>query len=219
MSGADDEKLVQPPVVQTTLITQPAYSVPYTARRDCSCWQAIARGLAEYLSQLKTTASGAEYRLLKTHAGWAEPEELAMYPSCAIYSEEPGTYEDHALTPVSDQLPDGRSLVRASEFNQRMTIDVWCTSPAERSILVAMLEDALDPVDWMSGFRLRLPHYHNAVASFLKDGVSHADSAEQGNRRWRLASFTVRASLEQIRFVGQLPELDIRVRSEVTEGS
>lgn len=215
--SADDEVFSQPGAVATELIREASYDVAFTSHRSTSCWKALVKGLAEYISQLRTQHAGKEVRLLDVSQGWADPEQFSKYPSAAIYSEEPGLYDGSAFTVVHDRLQDGRVLMRASEFTQRLTLDVWCTSDAERTALVAMLEDALDPVDWMSGFRLRLPHYHNAVATFLKDGISHADTAEQGNRRWRAASFTIQATVPQIRFVGQAPALDVRVNAEVTD--
>jgi len=211
MSGADDEVYEQPETVGTTLIVDPNYDVPYTSRRETDCWGALARGLSEYVSQLHMDwDGGASVRLLKVYAGWAEPESLSVYPSAVVYAETPGTYDGDSLSTIREVLPDGRSLQRVAEFTQTFTLDVWCTHAEDRTALVAMLEDALDPVDWMSGFHLRLPHYHNAVGTFLKGSLNIQDSAEQAGRRWRLASFTIAASVTQIRFIGYAPALDIR---------
>jgi hypothetical protein len=211
MSGTDDEVYEQPETVGTELISIPDYDIPFTSRRETDCWGALARGLSEYVSQLRIDwEGGASVRLLKVHAGWAEPETLALYPSAVVYAETPGTYDGDSFSTIREVLPDGRSLQRTSEFTQVFTLDVWCTHAEDRMALVAMLEDAFDPVDWMSGFHLRLPHYHNAVGTFLKDSLNIQDSAEQAGRRWRLASFTIAASVPQIRFIGRAPALDIR---------
>lgn len=211
MSGADDEVYQQTEAVGTALITDAEYDIPFTARRETDCWGALARGLSEYVSQLRMDwEGGTSVRLLKVHEGWAEPEALSAYPSAVVYSEAPGAYDGDSLATIREVLPDGRSLQRVSEFVQTYTLDVWCTNKEDRTALVAMLEDAFDPVDWMSGFRLRLPHYHNAVGTFLKDALNIQDSAEQAGRRWRLASFTIAASMPQIRFIGAAPALDIR---------
>lgn len=211
MSGADDEVYEQAESVSTELITDPEYDVPYTSRRETDCWGALARGLSEYVSQLRMDwEGGTSVRLLKVHAGWAEPESLSVYPSAVVYAETLGTYDGNSFSTIREVLPDGRSLQRVAEFTQVLTLDVWCTHAEDRMALVAMLEDAFDPVDWMSGFNLRLPHYHNAVATFLKDSLNIQDSAEQAGRRWRLASFTLAATVSQIRFIGAAPALDIR---------
>lgn len=211
MSSIDDEVYEQTEQVGTQLIVDPEYDIPFTSRRETDCWGALARGLSEYVSQLHMDWDGGmSVRLLKVYAGWTEPEALSVYPSAVVYSETPGTYDGDSFTTIRDVLPDGRSLQRVAEFSQMFTLDVWCTHPEERTALVAMLEDAFDPVDWMSGFHLRLPHYHNSVGTFLKESLNIQDSAEQAGRRWRLASFTIAATVSQIRFIGTTPALDIR---------
>jgi len=220
MSGVDDEVYQQVEQVETELITDPDYAIDFTSRRETSCWGALARGLAEYISQLSISwDGGTSVRLLRVFEGWAEPEDFSVYPSASVYSEAPGEYDGDSLSTIREVLPDGRSLQRVAEFSQTYLVDVWCTQPHERMALVAMLEDAFDPVDWMSGFRLRLPHYHNAVGTYLKSTVTIADSAANAGRRWRLASFAIAATVTQIRFIGNAPALDLRTKTTVEDSA
>ena len=160
---------------------------------------------------------GARTRFIHVGDAFPEPEQTAKYPAAYIYTEDPGLYDAAGFTPGMHTLPDGRVLQMSSEFTQTVTIDLWCTNATERMGLLAMLEDAFDPVDWMSGFRLRLPHYFNAVVTFLKASVTAVDSTENANRRWRLASITLEAAMPQIRLVGALPGLELRVQVETYE--
>jgi len=218
MSGADDEVYSQSEQVETELVVDPNYAIDFTGRRETDCWGALARGLAEYVSQLRMDwPGGSSVRLLEVFEGWAEPETFSTYPSAAVYSESPGVYDADSFSTIREVLPDGRSLQRVSEFNQSYMLDVWCTQPHERTALVAMLEDSFDPVDWMAGFRLRLPHYHNAVGTYLAESVTIADSASNAGRRWRLASFSITASVPQIRFIGAAPALNIRTQVVVSD--
>lgn len=214
----DDEVYSQPVQRKTRLILTPDEAAPYTAVRETDVRTALLRGLREYVENLSYDApGGARHRFLRVEETWPEPDQNAKYPSASIYTDEPGLYDAVGFTPSFAQLPDGRVLQTTAEFTQTITIDLWCTNATERMGLIAMLEDAFDPVDWMSGFRLRLPHYFNAVASYLKVNLSAVDSTENANRRWRLASMTLQAAVPQIRMVGALPGLELRIEVETYE--
>lgn len=214
----DDEVYSQPVQRKTRLILSQSEAEAYTAARETDVRTAVLRGLREYIENLSYDApGGARHRFLKVEETWPEPDQNAKYPSANIYTEEPGIYDAVGFVPSFEQLPDGRLLQVSSEFTQVITIDLWCTNATERMGLIAMLEDAFDPVDWMSGFRLRLPHYFNAVASYLKASISAVDSTENANRRWRLASMTLQAAVPQIRMVGAVPGLELRLEVETYE--
>lgn len=214
----DDEIYSQPRAVGTELITDPDGEIPYTSNCETDVRGALLRGLAEYLMQLRAPwRGGVELRLLKVHDGYAEPEELAKFPSAAIYTEEAGQYDSDALTTRQEKLDDGQVLRTVAGFIQNITIDVWTTSEAERRALIKLIEDALDPVDWMSGFHLRLPHYHNVVATYLKDSINVADAQQNVQQRLRLASFTVGGACPQLKLIGVVPGLDPRVVAEVED--
>ena len=214
----DDEVYSQPVQGKTLLLTEPAYAEAYSANRETDARTAVLRGLREYIDGLSYNApGGTRMRFIQVGDAFPEVEQTAKYPAAYIYTDEPGVYDGAAFTPQLYTLPDGRTLQMSAEFTQNITIDLWCTNAPERMGLLAMLEDAFDPVEWMSGFRLRLPHYFNAVATFLKTTVTAVDSTENANRRWRLASLNLMATMPQIRMIGVLPGLDIRLQVETYE--
>jgi hypothetical protein len=59
-----------------------------------------------------------------------------------------------------------------------LQIEVYCSDKVQRAGVRRMLEDALWPVEWMAGFRLVLPQYHNAIATFLPLSAQLGDSIE-----------------------------------------
>jgi hypothetical protein len=152
---------------------------------------------------------------------WADPEEFAEYPSAAVYSTAAGTYDASKLTPHPDPSlrigqPDGRFLIEMSEFSIQVTVELWTTDPKERSSLVAALEDAFSPVEWMYGFRLALPHYFGAHATYELLSSTYSDSAGQALERYRLASFVLQANVAALRLKA-LPEAKLKARVEVEE--
>jgi hypothetical protein len=81
-----------------------------------------------------------------------------------------------------------------------------------------LLEDALNPVDWMYGFKLQLPHYFNQIAVFEPMKTQMLDSEDNSRKRWRPGSvfLTARASVVRTR---SLPGLQPLASIEVTDGS
>jgi hypothetical protein len=90
--------------------------------------------------------------------------------------------------------------------------------PVERMALVAMLEDAFDPVDWMTGFVLELPHYFNERATFEKTGMDYIDGPMPAHRRMRAARFQLTGHCSQFRFVGLVPKPAFRLDCGDGEG-
>ncbi len=221
MSGPDDPAtMVRAAAAKSTLIKESKYTEVLTSRRETDCWGALARGLGDYLEGLsKDWPDGKPLRFNSVKVGWAEPEDIADPPAAAVYSEGTGTYDADSFSTFRYQMEDGRHLQRIAEFVQTYTIDVWTTSRSQRTALMAMLEDALDPVDWMSGFRMILPHYHGTIGSYLKESVSIMDGAEASGKRWRIASLTIVGIVPQIRFIGEAPGLEIRTKTTVTDPS
>jgi len=216
MSGADDSVFLQEDQVATRLITRADDVVDYSDVRTTDCWHAIVRGISEYLrGKVIPWDGGVSYRLLQVYEGWADPEELAMWPSACVHMEGSAQYDYASLTNQTDQLPDGQVIRITGEISGTFTVDVWCTNKTERLALAALIEDLLDPVDWMSGFRLVLPHYHNAIMTGLLESVSIIDSPESAGKRWRLASFSVSAQMSKLKLVGSVPRFDPRLDSRV----
>jgi hypothetical protein len=214
----DDEVYSQAAAVETTPVLDPNEKQVLTHRCESTCLEAMQRGLREYVSQLAVNWSGKQYRFLRAIDGYAEPEERAKYPAVSVYTESPGVYDADTFSTEPHVITDGKTILqRASEYVQQYTVDIWCTQKEERRALIKMLEDAFDPVEWMSGFRLTLPHYFGAHATFLKDSLLVADTPATTGRRWFIAQFLVTGTVPQFRFVGRRPLMVPLHKVELTE--
>lgn len=216
-----ESSLVLPPDGRTRLVARPDDKQKLTDRRETDCRTALARGLKEYLEQLRvstadgTGAGGREIRFNQVLQTWAESEVPTKWPAAIVYALEAGTYDADSLSPSTFDLGSGLTIRQVAEFTQNLVIEIWATDPIERMALVGMLEDALDPVDWMTGLRLELPHYHNARATFEKTSMAYLDTADDAQRRWRKAAIVVQGNVPQFRRLGeQVPRLRIKLDLE-----
>lgn len=196
----------------SSLVANPDYRPTLTAFRETDVHTAMARGLAEYLSQQQIDING---RLLRVTAfsTWAEPEQNVSYPAVGVGAGM-GKY-DRSFTPnlVQTVANDAR-LFAYSEFSQELTVELWATDPKERSYLVAMIEEALNPVDWMYGMRLVLPFYHGATATYELTNSQYSDSADDAVKKYRKATFTLSGNIEALRVLS-LPLSQPRARVDV----
>lgn len=201
---------IHPPAGRTRLLTSPSEIERPTAVQKTDARRALTVGLAEYLEQLEFHAEGGRrMRFEGVHSEWAEPEEQARYPSAVVVPAGAGTYAPRSLTPSLNPqerlpAPDGRYLVAVADYEQLLNIEVWANGVEERSQLVAMLEQALFPVFFRSGFVLELPHYFNARGTYLPKSVAMQDSEDNALRRYRIAVVTVAATVPLIRLFGFL---------------
>lgn len=188
-----------PPLGKTRLITSASDPIQFTANGETDARSAITRGLAEYLEHLqRDLVGGRQVRFKRVEDQYAEPEKQARYPSVAIYTTEAGTYDSSKFTPaVSTKCrlppPDGRYLVSPADFVQELSVEIWATDPPERAGLVAMVEDAFNPVTYTYGFTLELPFYFNQRATYEMTELVYTDSDEDAIRRYRRATFTLNA--------------------------
>lgn len=183
----------------SSLVREPNQRVELTAYRETDVHTAMARGLAEYLGQQSIDIGGRKLSLT-TYTTWAEPENQASYPAAAI-GAGPGVY-DRNLTPFITQTLAGRErLVSVTEFSQELRIDLWATDPKERSYLTAMVEEALNPVEWMYGFRLILPFYHGTTAVYELLTSEYLDNSDDAMAKYRRTNFTVRGTTTAYRLL------------------
>jgi hypothetical protein len=183
-----------PGQVGTRLITRQTDPVALTGNQETDCRTALTRGLAEYLSQLSVEILGDRLlRFKSVFSEWAEPESLADYPSAVIYGVSEGVYDESKFTPfVQAALPDGRFLMTSAEYVSEFSIEIWATDPKERFALVAMLEEAFNPVDWRYGVLLELPHYFNERASYELLRMVYTDTELEAMQRYRKATLFVK---------------------------
>ena len=195
-------------------VIDPEYDLNLTAYRETDAHTALAKGLAEYLGQQSVDINGRKLQLT-TYTTWAEPEDTVRYPAAAIGADM-GTYS-RGFTPSYEKTTSGETrLLAVSEFEQNLQIDLWATDPKERSYLCTMIEEALNPVEWMYGMRLILPFYHNAVGVYEMMSSQYFDTSDDAMAKYRRALFTVRATLTTYRLLN-FPDATPRVQVEAME--
>lgn len=203
----------------TKLVDTPLDRNMLAKEKETDVRTAVTRALAEYLRRLDVYWAGGRYsRFAVVAETWAEPEDVAGYPGAAVWTDEPGIYDDSRFTPRTHMLEDGVLLREVCEFTQTLKVELFCTDPQERMALVSMLEDGFEPVDWMYGFVLEAPHYHNARITYEKLNMGYLDDATQANARVRNALFTLNASCPQYRLSGVGQNLNIRIDTGDVEG-
>ena len=217
--------LVPPSPGLTRLITSAAEPrAQYTVNRECDAVTAVKRGLKEYLEQVYLDVLGVRVRFQKVVEVWAESDEVARYPGAAVMAYDDADYEAGSMTPRLDitavvQRPDDPSdertyLVKYSEATVPLVVEVHTTSPEERVGVAMLLEDALNPVDWMFGFKLQLPHYFNQIAVFEPVRTQILDTEDAARRRFRPGSVFLSAQVSVLR-ARSLPTLQPRATVEV----
>lgn len=211
------EGYVPAPQRRTRLVELPDDRQELTGDRETDARTALTRGVKEYLEGLEITMNrGRRSRFAKVVETWAESEDPAMYPAAVVFAVEAGEYDASRFSPKLTVIQGGGAALReVSELSQQVVVEVWATDPKERMALVAMLEDGFEPVDWMTGFRLELPHYFNARATFEKLMMSYDDSQESAQKRHRKAVFILAGNVTQYRRVDVPPTGKVRVDLEV----
>lgn len=209
-----------PPAGGSTLLLDNSSVVPVlTTNQETDALGALIRGLAEYLQTLSWDAvGGRNLRFKAVRREWAEPEQQAKYPSAVVFSRSEAVYDASGFTPSvnpAQQLPapDGRFVISPSAMVVDLDIEVWGTDPQERIQLSAMLERALQPVAYRSGFQLTLPHYFGSIGTYLLKSVLIDDDQNDAIRRYRRANFTVNATVPVVQLVGlptAKPRFDLR---------
>lgn len=190
---------------------------PYSANRETDARRALTRGLAEYISALVAEQQdGREIRFLQVFDDWAEPEEMALYPSACVYTPTPGVYEARSLTQVPTKTqqippPDGRYVMVPSDLSINLRLEVWCTDIEERTTIAAALEDLFNPFVGAYGFVLELPHYHNIRASYEPLGPAYPDSGASAIVRERQVVFALSGQVPVVR-LASFPDANISVR-------
>jgi hypothetical protein len=207
--GGDEHTVIaaQPGPPITGLVPPKAGAPVHTAICETDSRTALTRGLAEYIAQLvREQDDGRELRFQRVFYNWADTEDVAEYPSAIAYTKAPGTYEvTGSATPSPTQRladPDGRYVISPMEYSAMITLDVYATDNEERTGLVAMLENAVNPYvgRGVFGFTLELPHYFNARATFEPSKMGYVDSEVAAIQRERVA---------MIDFVARVPVISL----------
>lgn len=185
LSGGDLDQTPDPG--DSILITDPSATYPMTARQESDVHTAIVRGLAGYLAGLSYAVNGRLIQLTHIETNWAD-HDVRNYqpPTACVHSEEEGAYSDDVgMTIGRPEIVGDVDAQRVIALHttawyelSSLTVDVWCSDKIQRAGVRRMLEDAFSPVHWMGGFRLVLPRYHSAQATYYCDKGKLNDSSE-----------------------------------------
>lgn len=182
----------------TRLVTNPTIIRVPTPYSTVDATGALTRGIAEYVASLSLTPGGPP-AFVKCFDEWANLEDDADYPSFIAYAnDQDGAYEAANFSPNitnSPRYPDGTYEASSAELAIDVKCEVWANDPNERTLLLAMLETAFNPVDWMYGFRLELPHYFNQRATFEPSRLTRLGGAQEALQRFVNARMIVRANV------------------------
>lgn len=199
-----------------TLITSPTTKQLITTRRDVDARTALAKGLMDYIRGRELVVNGRAVTFRKLFSTYAEQEDEAVYPSAAITTDGPGTYDAakfNAGINKGDAIPDVPEayLLTSTDLVQNMTLEVWATSNAERAAVMLLLEEVLFPVEWMYGMRIAVPYYYGLHAEYLPLDSIYLDSAEDAKKRFRKVEITIEARIPIARVVTGIPTAHGRI--------
>lgn len=207
----------------STLVTDPTEPIVLNGNFSTDAVGAITRGLADVLSQLelKPSSGRAKTRFANVLNGYAEPEVFSAYPSASVYVLDAEYDENYALNIVPSSMLDetatkGEQLFITNELTCRVMVDIWCQDPKERSLFISALEQLSSPNDYMSGMRIRLPHYFNTTCTLSLRNIEYSDTEEMDSRRYRKASITFSGNICVFR-THILPKLNPKTRVTVTD--
>lgn len=211
----------------TQLVTDSDAPMVRTDREETDAVGAMRRGLKEYLSQVSKDVAGAKVHFEDVLEEWAEPEDQAVaYPAAAVLIPDGlVTFDQTSFAPsilADDRLPSGRYVIKLSEATTTLVIETYCSTPGERLGVSMLLEEALNPVDWMYGFHLDLPHYFGQRASFAVEQVELPDDATSARHGLRVVRAKVMGRISVVRprkLPTMQPKLDIRVTDVITAGT
>jgi hypothetical protein len=235
MSTCNPEVSVQepsstPPDAQqpgSCLLSTPAQVAQRTlsANRSTDARTALKRGLANYLLSLPPFIHPTHQRKVKLRNVfdvWPDQEDKALFPAASIVAKTAHTYDASSFTPTLDpacKVGATTWLVKYSEIVVNLTIDILTTDPEERICFGMQMEDALNPVDWMYGFQLELPHYHNLRGVYqLMDG-NYPDTEADAFSRNRHLVYTLSGQLSVVRCQTFTPLTEVRSEVTVVDGN
>lgn len=213
----------RPDRVEARLITNVSDQQVMSMFSESDVKTAIARGLRDYITELDIHwPGGRHFRFIDVMVSTADTEVFAKFPSASVFGETEGEFEDMQCAPAIVQVDDPRDrrYVRVlSNYTMPIEVTVWATDKNERTALCAMLDNAFDPVDWMSGFRLELPFYFNARATYLCERSEYMEDEDDTQKRRRKAKYYLTGTCPKIVPIGPLPNAHPRVSSSTNGAS
>lgn len=201
------------------LVLDPGIPTSLTTREETDAIGAMRRGLAEYLARAEKDVAGVRVRFSEVFEEWAESDDdNVRYPAAAVLAPEDIMYDGHAMTPsvLPERLPDGRNVVKMSEATCELVVEVHCSSPGERDSVRMMLEEALNPVDFVYGFILYLPFYFGMRAVFALLSLTMPDDETSARHGLRMIRLKISAQVSVVR-PRTLPEFKPKLQLTVND--
>jgi hypothetical protein len=171
------------------LVTYATQRYPLTARAEGDVHTAIVDGLAAYMMTMSTAIDGRWIAFSRVVSHWADHDDgPARSPSAVVNSTDIGRYRtDSGMAPGMpraldrQQGTDRLTTVQCTGIYQldQLTVEIACEDKIQRTGVRMMLEAGFSPVDWMAGFKLVLPRYHNAIAEYLLVSAQQPDAQDQ----------------------------------------
>jgi hypothetical protein len=199
------------------LISRPNDEQELTYLRQFDACGALGQALVDYFQTMDLAWwDGRQVSFHNVFSTWAEPEEPAVYPSLCVLRAGAAIYDADRFTPQTKRVKGG-DIRLACELVQDFELHVWGENPEQLCSLVAGVEDMCEPVDFMTGFRLELPYYFSARATFEKLDVTYVEDPGDAQRGVRKAIIQLSGSVTQIVPLRRLPYMDPRVKVEVKQ--
>lgn len=201
------------------LVTGATEKQKLTKTREVSSVRAAVRALADYLRELSFPIDGGKHvKFSVVREMKADPEENAKYPAAAIYPEgnidydsDTGSFEQYQAA----EFDDGGLYING-DVRTELTVHVWTNEDQHRENALMCLEDACNPVDYMTGFRLEMPFYHGLRADYLLLSVQYEDNDADVQRRYRKLIMRVRVTCPYASML-LLPKLNARAVVDVDQ--
>lgn len=212
-SAVPSQVPITAPPGKTRLITQAGDLEVLSGIQLTDARTAMCRGVQEYLQTLSTPwVGGRDLRFEKVLHTWAQSEDPAVYPSACVYAPGPGTYDASSYTSALKNVDIGPNqyLRKPCELMLDLIVEIYCTAPDERVAISAMMENALNPGDFMYGFLLELPHYFNTRAIYEPTSHEYADEAGDAKRRIRRLLIGITATMPVLQLRGFVAPIQVQ---------
>jgi hypothetical protein len=187
--------------------------------------RALFQAVADYLATMQYVGQdGRAVSFSYVAAGQVDLETDFQFPLVAVSGSGDATDEANGLGMAyngsTERIQDSLTgknylLLKASELAVSLTVEAFANDPVERSLMQQGMRDLFNPVDWMAGFRMKIPYYHGVFASFLVTSSRKNDSPEDAQRRIFSCTFTIRATIPVLRLMGPFAPLNTRIKLDV----
>ena len=143
----------------------------------------------------------------------APDNDVDMVLPCIVFSQEADEeYEQIGLTINLDESTIDKYAPRTVlqiQYDQTETfvIEVWSSKKPERRAIIAGLQTALTPTEYMYGIRFRMPDYFDQPVVFTP--VKHRRPDDQAIKGRRIGKLSVEMRFEVVCLVNYVPLLPV----------